>query len=204
LEDCERAVRELRPRVDWLVVQLHWGTELCQLPSPAQRRRARRLVEAGADLILGHHPHVLQPMEMIDGVPVFYSLGNFLFSDMYWRGKGPQGQPFASRYRLHPLSRLTGWAEVVLTRGGPTTARLHPARLGRDLAVVPEDTAERRRQWEGLCRSLARPDYESAYEAEELLAVARLRWQDAWQSLPRRLELLLFRCGLLPRAVEGT
>src|SRR5690606_18502259 len=54
------------------------------LPSPQQLRQARMLVESGASLILGHHPHVLQGLETYCGVPIIYSLGNFLADDVYF------------------------------------------------------------------------------------------------------------------------
>lgn len=71
-----------------VVVILHWGTEFQATPNIPQRSLAHRLAKAGADAIVGHHPHVLQPLEYIpkeqkttpsNDVPVFYSLGNFLF-----------------------------------------------------------------------------------------------------------------------------
>ena len=68
---------------DAVVVLPHWGTEYLYAPDAGQRHWAKFLAEAGADLIIGTHPHVLQPVETIqtsDGreVPVFYSLGNFV------------------------------------------------------------------------------------------------------------------------------
>jgi poly-gamma-glutamate synthesis protein (capsule biosynthesis protein) len=68
---------------DVRIVSLHWGDEYVTTPSPEQRRLARLLVEAGATLVLGHHPHVLQPVEEIGSSLVAYSLGNFLF-DQDW------------------------------------------------------------------------------------------------------------------------
>jgi capsule synthesis protein PGA_cap len=176
---------------------------MSRLPTPDQRRWARRMAEAGADLIVGHHPHVLQPFEAIGGVPVFYSLGNFLFSDMYWRGCSKQGAPFLTKLRLHPLSRRTGWAEVVLERGAPTAARFHPARLGKDMAVRPETTAARLADWTDLCSSLAGPDQEEHARGEIRRAQARLEWASAWRPLQRRIEMRLVDYGLLPFAVEG-
>ncbi|HWQ09397.1 MAG TPA: CapA family protein, partial [Holophaga sp.] len=78
---CE-AVRQARSLADVVVVSVHWGQEDEHEPTPRQRDVARRLQEAGADLILGHHPHVLQPLE-VSGTAghrtaVAYSLGNFL------------------------------------------------------------------------------------------------------------------------------
>lgn len=62
-----------------VVVVLHWGIEFQTTPSIKQRALARNLVDAGADAIIGHHPHVLQPVSTIDGIPVFFSIGNFVF-----------------------------------------------------------------------------------------------------------------------------
>ncbi len=72
-------VKQLRPSVDYLVVNFHWGTELAAYPSRDQISFARAVVEAGADLIVGHHPHVLQGIERYRGGYIAYSLGNFVF-----------------------------------------------------------------------------------------------------------------------------
>lgn len=76
------AVRAARPLVDVVVVSLHWGVEYRHDPLPRQREVAERLCRAGADLILGTHPHVLQPVEILSSggkrTLVAYSLGNFV------------------------------------------------------------------------------------------------------------------------------
>lgn len=76
------AVREARSKADIVVVSIHWGNEYQHMPTKRQRDIARKLVEAGCDLLLGHHPHVLQPMELltVEGrrALVAYSLGNFI------------------------------------------------------------------------------------------------------------------------------
>ncbi|MBN2345009.1 MAG: CapA family protein [Candidatus Aminicenantes bacterium] len=64
-----------------VVVQLHWGEEDIPLPRPADVRTARRLVEWGADLIIGHHSHCIQPIEVHRGRHIFYGLGNALFPE---------------------------------------------------------------------------------------------------------------------------
>lgn len=61
-----------------LVGFVHWGANYSEV-QPAQRALARLFVDAGYDLVVGHGPHVVQPVEVIDGVPVIYSLGNFVF-----------------------------------------------------------------------------------------------------------------------------
>jgi poly-gamma-glutamate capsule biosynthesis protein CapA/YwtB (metallophosphatase superfamily) len=78
-------VRRARASADLVVVSLHWGDEYAVDPTPWQRRVASELVEAGADVILGHHPHVLQPIEShaaSDGRVglIAFSLGNFVSS----------------------------------------------------------------------------------------------------------------------------
>lgn len=62
-----------------VIVNLHWGTERAIKPSDWQTETARELVDAGADLIVGHHPHILQGIEVYNGVYIAYSLGNFAF-----------------------------------------------------------------------------------------------------------------------------
>jgi len=62
-----------------IVVILHWGLEYQELPTPIQRRQGQRLIDAGADAVIGHHPHVIQKEEIYKGKPIFYSLGNFVF-----------------------------------------------------------------------------------------------------------------------------
>lgn len=70
---------DLKPKVDILLVSIHWGYEFIQYPSPRQIQLAHRMVEAGANVILGHHPHCLQGVELYQGALVCYSLGNFVF-----------------------------------------------------------------------------------------------------------------------------
>ena len=80
-----QAVRQADQSADVVVVSLHWGTEYQAAPTPHQKVLAQALADAGADLLWGHHPHVLQPLEYLergDGRPpalAAYSLGNSLF-----------------------------------------------------------------------------------------------------------------------------
>lgn len=62
-----------------VVVLIHWGIERDETPQEYQRALAKRYIDAGADLVIGSHPHVLQGIEYYKGKPVFYSLGNFVF-----------------------------------------------------------------------------------------------------------------------------
>jgi poly-gamma-glutamate synthesis protein (capsule biosynthesis protein) len=64
-----------------IFVTLHWGVEYQKHPTPLQREQAKLLVDAGADAIIGHHPHVIQSNEVIASSPVFYSVGNLIFDN---------------------------------------------------------------------------------------------------------------------------
>jgi poly-gamma-glutamate synthesis protein (capsule biosynthesis protein) len=74
-------ITSLRSRFSTIVVTPHWGKEgeFASHPSPRQRTLARRWIEAGADAVLGHHPHAIHGREFVRGRPVYYSVGNFLF-----------------------------------------------------------------------------------------------------------------------------
>lgn len=72
-------IANLRKHVDVLIVSFHWGREFYIQPNKLQRRLAHAAINAGADLVLGHHPHVLQPSEWYKGKLIVYSLGNFVF-----------------------------------------------------------------------------------------------------------------------------
>ena len=66
-----------------IIIILHWGTEMQTTPSPRQQIEAQQLIAAGADAIIGHHPHVVQPARQIGGRTVWFSLGNFVFDQHY-------------------------------------------------------------------------------------------------------------------------
>ncbi|MGD8553894.1 MAG: CapA family protein [Anaerolineales bacterium] len=108
LRQAQSALESQRGRADLLIVSMHWGNELESLPNARQRMLARGLAAAGADIIIGHHPHVLQTVEWIWGegrgrpTLVAYSLGNALFD---------QAAPPATRQ-----------GALLLVQAGPTGA----------------------------------------------------------------------------------
>ncbi len=79
LARIRRSISALRDRVGYLVVVLHWGTEKAILPDQGQQSLARSIIDAGADAVIGHHPHVLQGIEVYGKGVIAYSLGNFIF-----------------------------------------------------------------------------------------------------------------------------
>ena len=79
----DRLIEEIalaRQNSDYVIVYIHWGTENTTEIDWAQRDQAKMIAEAGADLIVGDHPHCLQPLAYVGDVPVIYSLGNFWFN----------------------------------------------------------------------------------------------------------------------------
>lgn len=83
-------IKEEKTRVDILIVSFHWGEEYAKKPSAGQIELAHLAIEGGADLILGHHPHVIQPTEEYEGKLIVYSLGNFIF-DQPWSEETKKG-----------------------------------------------------------------------------------------------------------------
>ena len=77
-------ISQLRREVDHVIVTVHWGEERFRIPSPIQVQQAHALVDAGASMILGHHPHVLQGLEIYQESPIIYSMGNFIANDVYY------------------------------------------------------------------------------------------------------------------------
>lgn len=73
-------IKEAKENSDFVIVYLHWGTENDAGTDWAQEKQAPEVAAAGADLIIGDHPHCLQRISMVQGVPVIYSLGNFWFN----------------------------------------------------------------------------------------------------------------------------
>ncbi|MFH1119561.1 MAG: CapA family protein [Bacteroidota bacterium] len=68
---------------DIWILSIHWGEEYYTLQNSAQRQLAEKLSQAGFDFIIGHHPHVVQPVEIIGNTKVMYSLGNFIFDQNF-------------------------------------------------------------------------------------------------------------------------
>lgn len=119
-EDILADVRAARGGCNVLIVSLHWGDEFIDRPSPADMQLAHAIVDAGADLIIGHHPHVLRGVERHGHGWIVYSLGNFV-CDMLWDEE----------------LRETAVCECRLTASGVEDVRLIPVRINDDCQPVP-------------------------------------------------------------------
>jgi poly-gamma-glutamate synthesis protein (capsule biosynthesis protein) len=83
LEDDIELVKKYDTTADILIVNNHWGEEYKDIANSFQTTAARRMVDNGADVIIGHHPHWVQNFEEYSGKPIYYSLGNFIFDQMW-------------------------------------------------------------------------------------------------------------------------
>jgi poly-gamma-glutamate synthesis protein (capsule biosynthesis protein) len=134
------AIARVRDECDYIVVYMHWGIELDVLPYGRQTEVARALIDAGADVVIGAHPHVIQSFEYYNSKPIIYSIGNFLFN------------------ALHPDTA------VVFLRFGAAessvTVEVMPARVEGTLTYAASDDAGRRLfdYWESISPGVAFDD----------------------------------------------
>lgn len=135
-------VGRAKKECDVLVVSFHGGTELAEDPNEIQKAVAHAAVDAGADLFIGHHPHVLQPVELYKGKPVLYSIGNFLFVSPT------------------PTTHASVVARIRLGRDGVRAVDLHPidTNYGRPKPASPELAAAAKASLDRLGALTARPD----------------------------------------------
>jgi poly-gamma-glutamate capsule biosynthesis protein CapA/YwtB (metallophosphatase superfamily) len=113
-------VKKLRERCDVVIVSMHAGTEYLQKPNAQQRQFAHAAIDAGASLVVGHHPHVTQPVEAYAKGVIFYSLGNLAF-DQFQRKETQRGWIADVRF---VGKRLAGYGiiPVDIVRTVPTLA----------------------------------------------------------------------------------
>ncbi|MBI2474585.1 MAG: CapA family protein [Candidatus Taylorbacteria bacterium] len=98
---------------DVIIVSIHWGEEYREQPTQSQRLVGIKLIDAGADAVIGHHPHVIEPLEIYKNSPIFYSLGNFIFDQI--------GE-----------AQNTGLGVgITLRDNASTTIRLHPVKIDK-------------------------------------------------------------------------
>jgi poly-gamma-glutamate synthesis protein (capsule biosynthesis protein) len=124
------AIKKARVQCDLLVVSIHWGIEYSPAPRPEDMETAHKMLEAGASVIVGHHPHVLQPVETYrtqDGrdTVIFYSLGNFLSnqSRTYVDGLMPDKNG-------EPRDEMIGLFSAVRKDYGPAGVRVELGHVG--------------------------------------------------------------------------
>jgi len=80
-------IKSIRDKVDKIICSVHWGMDYSRFFTKMQQMLARKLIDAGADIIMGHHPHTFQPYEVYKDGVIFYSLGQLCNGDMFWEGE---------------------------------------------------------------------------------------------------------------------
>ena len=100
-----------------IIAVLHWGIEFQSVPSLQQHIDAQLLLQAGADAIVGHHPHVVQTQKKVNGKPVFYSLGNLVFD---------QSLPVANHAIM---AQITIWGDSIIAKSIPVKILQHKPKL---------------------------------------------------------------------------
>jgi len=125
-----------RRRADIVIASLHWGEEFILVPSDRERAIARRMIDAGATCVIGHHPHVVREVERYRHGVIAYSLGNFV-CDMIWDER----------------TRFSGWLSVEVAQGRVVDFSFVPAIIEEDYFPRAVADAVTERRWIRLERS---------------------------------------------------
>jgi poly-gamma-glutamate synthesis protein (capsule biosynthesis protein) len=143
-EDVCRLIRNIRPKYDRIIVTPHWGktSEFAFHPSPGQRKLAAEWIHAGADAVIGHHTHTFQGMEWINGRPVWYSLGNFLFMHEAMESHPLPGFGLAACWQVAGSEGRIEWTTHILNSTGRNVQEVDSGRekiLGQFFESLSDD-----------------------------------------------------------------
>lgn len=130
LSEIKREIKKAKKQADFVIVSFHWGEEYKHYPTKRQKKLGRAAIDAGAGLVLGHHPHVLQGIEKYKGKYILYSLGNFVF-DQY-REKQTQSMVFSCKIKNNKITDAFA-APVRIKHSRPAFAR------GKDAVKVKKN-----------------------------------------------------------------
>jgi poly-gamma-glutamate synthesis protein (capsule biosynthesis protein) len=188
-------VKALRPDVDYLIVTPHWGLEYVVRPPQSVIEYAHAIADAGADLVLGHHPHVLQGVEQRGKCVIAYSLGNFIF-DMW-----------------QPWLRETALFSCTLRSGKVQNVEIVPLKINRNFQpelATPVQSARVLRKIERSTRAINDPKLESGWDPTRakrieakfkrrlfysqipylMLSLQRMGFRIAYEKMRRRMPIL--------------
>lgn len=165
-------VGSLKQSVDHVLVSLHWGVEFCHVPSPAQIYLARKIVDAGARLIIGHHAHVVQGVEHYRGGVIAYNLGNLTTTDFKIGGR------LAIRQSRRTRSSLL--LSVKLSKSEVLDVASIPVRAEDGRLLLHDVYAARifRRASEELARGVTETGWRRRRFVEDVL------WRSCWKLHP--------------------
>ncbi len=182
-----RDIENLRQDCDAIVVSLHWGMEYINYPSPYQIELAHSIIDSGAAVVLGHHPHVLQGIEEYNGGLIAYSLGNFQFE--YDISGMPQAGPMKSNQSMI-LSLEIG-------KSGLSSYDIIPITIKFDYTPVVSDGISRQAIIDGI-KTISAPITEGLINWPQWYAlVSETYIADSLRSWRRRIRDYGFRHFLL-------
>jgi poly-gamma-glutamate synthesis protein (capsule biosynthesis protein) len=155
-EDIERVKAES----DIICISLHWGYEYYLYPSPEQIELAHQIIDAGAHIVIGHHPHIIQGFERYKHGIIFYSLGNFFFPNLYdksgylhkWREES--NKSIIAKFEINKVNNKVNIGEV----------GIFPAFMNEDYRVIVLDGRDKEKTIpiiEEISKGINRNDYKS-------------------------------------------
>ena len=134
-------IKTLKEQVDVVIVSMHWGLHFKEAElATYELKYGHAAIDAGADIILGHHQHILKPIEIYRGKPIFYGMANFAFDMYYQPGEFEKPERMERRERLHP-----GW---VRDPDYPTFPFPVDSRKGMLVNILVEDRNLKRVSWQ--------------------------------------------------------
>lgn len=200
MEETMKNIEACREEADFVILLVHWGLEGYSYPSPQQRHLARVLIETKADVILGHHPHVLQGYEQIGRGLALYSLGNFLFHDFKWSFVDNEGLAHVSEIKMTVENRKSGIAEICLENGVAKLLSFVPTAIRNDGIAMEDHSEERIREFKYLCSMFHWPVYSAFWRLNSLkqewnlrlkpLTIGRLKWNSLKKIRPKHFREL--------------
>lgn len=208
--DFVRFMREHRERYDHVIVLLHGGTEHYPLPSPKFRRVCRFLAEEGASAIICQHSHHIGAIEMVNGAPIVYGQGNFIFEN--GRAGEEWHKGYLVRLQLNKDRSTTGYELIPFRqlRGETGVRKLTPeedAQFWKEIATYSSllaDPKELERRWLEFCEARSRVYFSLLRGQSRLVRGANRLLGFAEKLFPRRAVislLALFRCEAHHEAV---
>jgi poly-gamma-glutamate synthesis protein (capsule biosynthesis protein) len=140
MSQVTQAIRRLKARVDYVVVCFHWGIEYTDMPIAAQVSEAHAAIDAGADMVIGHHPHVLQGVQLYEGRFIIYSLGDLVF-DHYSLATGQTVlvsavlSPHGVKVTLIPVYASSNGIPAIVTGAAGRAILLHMQQISTPLGT---------------------------------------------------------------------
>jgi len=126
-KNIKRIIGNLRECCDFIIIIMHWGFEKHEYPSPLQVEIARYCIDEGADVVVGHHPHVVQGFRIYKKRPIFFSLGHLFFPDFRYKS--------GDLYQWKEKNRYGLLVELTLRKKDDLSFKLIPIFQGQDFQV---------------------------------------------------------------------